>query len=369
MITRILLLAAILFGLVYWESSLASTRSLDRSSSSRLRPLMDEATREGMVVAGVRVETASGENFLYGRSRGVWRLIEPEVNTYVSPGAVEQLMRSFTEAQGVVLTEEKHRAKSYGFGGDVALRITLHGTKLRSAKDQDVLYTLDVGFPIQGTEGSYVRPLGTQQVWSIDQNPRAYLARPPGSSFPPMLDPYVIPTLAAAEKGSVVAIEIRSKASENFTLRMTKSNLDDPGSDEPATTWELTREDGSVVPCDEIPARGYAIYMFLAPYSKIIGAESVDPEILSDPDIRMTLTPSRGEPFELLFGRPTASGSRAVANFDTKTMFEISGDVAELMLPLPEVVAEEAQGNPWHDFIQVNPLEGRDLVLNPISTR
>ena len=369
MIQRIVILAAIFCGLFYWEGQLSSSRSSERSSSSRLRPLMEESFTEGLLVAGVRVETASDESFLYARSRGVWRLLEPAVNTYAKSGAVEQLMQSLVDASGVMLTNKKHRAKSYGFGSDIALRISLLGTKLKTADDGDVLYTIDIGYPIQGTEGAYVRPFGTNEVWSIDLNPRNFLARPPGSGFPPMLDPNVIPAVSAAPKGGLIGVKIVSQVTENFEVRMitNEANPEQPGGT--ITTWELVRENGTRVVCDEIPARGYSIYLLLAPYSAILGADSVDSEVLDDPDIRMTITPAQGEPFELLFGRPNAKGGRTVANMDTRTMFEISADVAELMLPDAETVAEESRGNPWHDFIQVNPIAGRNLLQNPINPR
>jgi len=369
MIQRVVILAVIFCGLFYWEGELSSSRSDERSSSSRLRPLMEESFREGLLVAGVRVETANDESFLYARSRGVWRLLEPAVNTYAAPGAVERLMQSLVDASGVILTDEKHRAKSFGFGGDVALRISLLGTKLRTADDGDVLYTIDIGYPIQGTDGAYVRPYGTNEVWSIDQNPRSFLTRPPGSGFPPMLDPNVIPAISAGPKGGVIGVEIVSQVTESFEVRMIGSEDSPVLPGQTITTWELVREDGTRIRCDEIPARGYSIYLLMAPYSAILGADSVDPEVLENPDIRMTITPGIGEPFELLFGRPNARGGRAVANMETRTMFEISADVAALMLPDVETVSQESKGNPWHDFIQVNPIEGRNLLQNPIRPR
>ncbi|MFT5286417.1 MAG: hypothetical protein ACI8TQ_002586 [Planctomycetota bacterium] len=366
---RILALAALLCGLVYWEDSLASERSLDRSESSRLKPLMEDEIREGLVVAGVRIETASGENFLYARSKGIWRLLEPALNAYAAAGAIERLMQSLVESTGVVVTDEKHRAKSYGFGGDQALRVTFHGTQLRKAEDGDVLYAIDLGSPIQGTEGAYVRPVGSHAVWSIDHNPRTNLARPFGSSFPPMLDTNLIPGVQAAQLGGLVSIEVIRTDGEHFGLRAVPRDPSEVEPDEPNVSWEVLRASGVREPSDTVPARGFSIYLFRAPYSKVLLATEVEPEMLKHPDARLVLTPARGEPFQLLFGAANPDGSRKVANLGTGTLFEVDGEVANLLLPTLAQATRESEGNPWHDYIQFNPITDLNPLLTPLSGR
>ena len=81
MMRGLLLLGLILAGLVTWDRSLQQERADDREASGRLKPLIDLSQHENMVVAAVRVETSQGEDFVYARSRGVWKLIEPAVST------------------------------------------------------------------------------------------------------------------------------------------------------------------------------------------------------------------------------------------------------------------------------------------------
>ncbi len=375
MLRGIVVLAVLLAGLVVWDRALADEREAVRGASGRLEKLLDDAQRAGLVVAAVRVETAQGESFLYARARGVWRLLEPPVNTYVDQYALGGLMQSLLDAEGVVLTKEKLRAKSYGFGGDVALRVTLHGTGLQKDEDQDVLFGADLGFAIQGTDGCYVRPLGTHEVWAVDQNPRTFLTRPPGSSFPPMLDPYVLPVAFAATLGGFTKIEVERARGESYVLeRGTDPALDSadpaasadfPGGD----SWVLVRADGRREACHPVPVTGYTIFLLRATYERIVGPADLDPAVADRPAVRLVLHPVQGEPFELLLGEPERSGGRVLVNLGTQTAFGLSPETADLLAPTPEVVSRVEAGNPWHEFIQVNPAAGINPLLDPLQRR
>lgn len=360
MVRGILLLSVVLASLVAWDRSLAERQRAEVAGSGRIARLVPEERRASLVVAGIGVETSLGEHFVYARTRGVWRLVEPPVGTFADAQALGGLVQSIVDAEGVVLTEDKLRAKSYGFGTDVALRVTLHGTKMQSDEDGDVLLCVDLGYPIQGTDGCYARPLGPNAVWAIDKNPRTYLTRPPGSSFPPMLDPFLIPGPVAAGMGGIARIEL-VRASGGFSLVPLAAPVDLP--DGTQAEWELVAADGSRTPCHPVPSTGWILYMARATYERVYGQADVPAEVLDSPDARLVITPRSGEPFELLFGKPERGGGRPVINTQTRTAFGVSQEVAGLLLPSPETVADVERGNPWHAYIQVDPtqaaLQGR----------
>jgi hypothetical protein len=361
----IVVLAVVLAGLVAWDRSLTRRREIEREESGRLLPLVPEERRNALVVAGVGVETAQGEHFVFGRSKGVWRLLEPPTGTYADEQALAGLVQSLTEAEGVVLTDEKARAKSYGFGGEVALRVTLHGTKLASAEDGDVLLCVDVGFPITGADGAYVRPLGTHQIWAIDKNPRDYLARPPGSSFPPLVDPHVIPAQVASGFGGLRRIEVVRADGAGFAIELARE--DERGAPDPTRPsfvqdWMLVGADGSRTPCDPVPSNGYALFLLRIPYDQIVGPADLDPELAAAPAARVVVTPMHGEPFELLLGEPDRGGDRQLVNVLTQTAFGVSQEIADLVAPAAETVASKDGGNPWHEYVQV---EGAAPALPP----
>ncbi len=367
MLRGIAVLAATLAALVLWDRTLSERHAVEREESGRIRKLIEDELREELVVAGIRVQTSVGEDFLYARSRGVWRLVEPPVGTYARESVLLSLVESLIEAEGVVLTDDKLRSKSYGFGSDIAIRVTLHGTQLRKAEDEDVLFCVDLGYPIPATQGAYVRPLGTHEVWAIDRNPRTALTRDPGSSFPPMLDPYVIPGSAGAVYGGFERISITRAGGESFALERQARTPQAEG--EADHEWVLVGQDGSREVGHEIPTTGYSLFLRRIHYDRIIGPADLDPDVAGSPSVRIALVPLRGEPFELLIGSPTRSGGRTLVNTGTGTAFGVSQEVFDLLVPTTGSFSELEEGNPWHEYIQVNPLAGMDPLLTPMETR
>lgn len=362
MIRGLLILGVVLTGLVLWDRAITGEREAARAESAKLRDLIPLDERDGMVVAAIRVETPQGENLVYARSRGTWRLIEPSVNTYADVHALDALMQAVVDAEGVVLTEEKLRAKSYGFGKDLSIRVTLHGPQLRSAEDQDVLYSVDLGYPIQGTGGCYVRPFGTTEIWAIDTNPRDALARPPGSSFPPMLDPYVIPTGANAVYQGFLRVAVEQRSGDSYTLDARVRDPEEVQEGEEAIEWTIRFPNGTSEPCHAVPVTGYTLFLMRTPYEKILGVSELDPSVVESPWARLEIQPAVGEPFQLLVGEPERTGGAIVVNTGTQTIFGVSKEVLELLLPTADQVSKLSEGNPWHDYIQVNPLAGTPMT-------
>jgi hypothetical protein len=172
-----------------------------------------------------------------------------------------------------------------------------------------------------------------------------------------MLDPYVIPALAAAQYGGIERVDVERRGGTSYSIELRQRAPADVGEGEPPVEWRLAYASGATDVCHAIPATGYTMFLFRTPYEKILGAKELDPRVLEDPFARVTIHPRQGEPFALHIGDPSRTGGSVVVNQGTQTIFEIGPEVRDLLVPSPETVSKLEEGNPWHDYIQLDPMQ------------
>ncbi|HSL85131.1 MAG TPA: DUF4340 domain-containing protein [Thermoanaerobaculia bacterium] len=348
-------LALALAALVALDRILSRGGEDRRRESVRVEPLLTPEQVEGWTFAVLRVEEAgTGRVFLYGRREGVWLCLSHH-GAVADAAAVEGVMTSLLEAEGVVQSEDPERAHHYGLDRPGMLRLSVHGPAAFSAPDADLLVAFDLGLAVPGTGGTYLRPAGSDRVWAVDAPLREWLT-PPATDLPPLLDPHLVPAVWPGLRQGLAAVEVRPAGAPAYRRERRVEAPPDgelpPGA--PGRDIWVVRSSGRERPAHPFQAALYTAFLTRAPYAGLLPPERAAELGLDPPAARVRLVPAAGEPLELALGAPSPEGVAAASSI-SGSLLRLDPEVAELLAPPAERLLDAAGGSPWEPFLRPEP--------------
>jgi hypothetical protein len=354
------ILILILGGLMYWDSALSQKEILSRRSSSRVRQLIPKELREGesQRVAALKLEDPGHkEAFVYAREKDAWRCVS-RFRAIADEGKIKSLIDKLLNSQGIVQMKEAARAPDYGLGEGSVLHLSLHGPKVFEDRREDLLHAFDVGLPVPGATGCYVRLSGSAEIIAMDANLREELAPPAIAGIPPLVDLHIIPPVGLGNTGTQ-RIVIRRADGEKFELlrREKRISPEEMKAGQLPWDWILKRNDREET-CPPGPSNAFATFLLRAPFLAILDPKTLPQLGLEKPSVKLALYPSEGKPVEVSVGSKRPNGRVPVHNELTQSLFEASSEVADLLAPRADELAlgpnqaEATAGNPWEAFLR-----------------
>jgi hypothetical protein len=359
MVKTALLVAILLFlGVLDWQ--LSRDESYVRSQSSRVRQLTQKSFREGSRVAALKLEDpARKEVFLYARAKDGWRC-PTRFGTVADEAKIKSLLDKVFSAQGIVQPRRGAEAEVYGLGPGSLLRLSLLGPSRES------LLVLDIGNPLLVGSGSYVRLLGSEEVVAVDANLREELAHPDGEGLAPLLDPHLVPG-SWPKGGGVQRIQVEREDGVKFELVRREKRISPEEMKSGQLPWDwILKKDGREEICPPGPSNGYANFLHRAPYSGLVDPRTQPQLGLDRPAAKIILSPSEGEPLEVLLGKRGPDGSAPVLNGMTRNLFLVTGEVADLLAPSADRLTAAEPADDWNGFLRrQEPPPGTGLPFAP----
>jgi len=356
LITIWVVLAGVAVGMSLWERNLGEGEVASRDVQFRIGRLIRAAEREAIDATAVSIRTGENAGFLYLEVEdGVYRC--PAIfNAIADADSIQALMNSLLNAEGVVVSRDPEKAKSYGFDLPGTMTVALHGPDV-TPDGGDERFAVELGRITPDGKGCYVRRHDDAGVWVIESNPYAPLALEKNRGRPPLLDPSVIPriwpgesrridrqevTFFDSERGASYAISIHDIEITEEEMRKGKSPYE----------WHLHVGDAETV-ANHGSAVMWSSFIFFAPWSKIIDPSVIDRLGFDDPWARVVLQPAIGEPGELILSkRPLDDGSWPIRFVNTNGVYSIPTAVRDLLVPRVDVFDESYTEDPWRPYFQ-----------------
>src|SRR5262245_34531165 len=295
----LVILAAALGGLIWWDLSLSEKEATTRQISSKVRQVLPPKDRGGKEVAALRIEEPGKRETLYLRAKDRWRCD----SRFSAPGdesKIHGLLEMLSSTQGIVQSKEGTRPSEHGFGPETVIRLTLHDRKVsRDDQTKGVIRSLEIGSSVPGANGCYARLVGSEEVVALDADLRGELVRPEGRDLPPLLDTHLIPGGWPAN-GSVQRIEVSRQDGEKYQLlrREKKISPEEMKSGQFPWDWVLMR-DGKEEVCPPGPSNGFAFFLQRSPIHGVLDPKAAAAGV-ETPAARIALYPSAGEPLALV---------------------------------------------------------------------
>jgi hypothetical protein len=346
----LILLVCILSVLIWWDRQLTTQQSEQRAASARIGSLFGEEPLQGRTIAAVRVDIGLEHNYLYVYQDGLWRCINAN-GAPADNDLIESIFPMLLEAQGVVRTTDPAEAAAYGLASDDAVRVSLCGAEVFTDPLGDVILGVDVGRSISATGGSFVRPVGSNAIWEINQDVRAVLDLE-DPAMPPMLDPYVIPRIwPGARLGPAqVVVQVRNQPTIIITRR--EHPEDEPRApDAPAWQWVVSEDDSHYLG-DLFQVTSYLVFLTRMEYAGVINPRPLEQLGLDQPRAIIGYVTPEGHQLELHIGGDGQRGGVIVYNSFTGNIYEVPRDIALRMVPQIDVLLSTDHGNPWEQWMR-----------------
>jgi hypothetical protein len=315
--------------------------------------LVPETVAGEISVAAVKVkDVARGEEFLFVRSKGVWRCATT-FGAVCDAELLSELLADFTQARGVLRSESVSATERYGLDDTTRLEVSFHGPAVLDAEDEDTLLAFEVGHSLPGTHHgrSFVRARGTASVLEIDRNPRKLLERSPESTLPPLLDRRLLAGPWEGRPRGFARIEVQRPGS---VLTVVHEDLP-PGEVDPSgATWTWKVREGARSG-DASPHRGLGFTAFAlhVRYSGFANPGDAAELGLERAVARVTLTPTQGEVMHLRVGPPTPSGFSYVLHEENRMLLQVDAETARLLAPTADMLLDETIPNPWELWLSL----------------
>lgn len=347
-----LVLAAV--GLWQWNGALAAEREAARHQRHRIGRLVSSEERDEMLVAAVSVEHGD-ERWLYGRLGGLWRNLDHH-QAAASESAISGLVDAILQGEGVVQSDDPTRFGDYGIGTPDGWRVVLHGTEVLTAPDRDALLSVDVGLPVEGLDGCFVKRSDRDVVWALDTDPYALLSSAP-DGLPPLLEPTLLPASWPGARSGIRGVGIdRRWDGVRYGLDLRRDDSVTPAQLQKGAspyTWILQRPDGSEQETIPILGSAYSIYLRRARWSEVVDPRRAKELGLDLPAALVQLVPAAPAEgaapprLDLVIGSPMGDGRWPVFNTLTENLFLVEKAVIDLLVPRPELLLPGAEVNPW----------------------
>ncbi len=327
--------ACILAALVAAERALARR---DVGTPSAIERLVPKETTEGRTSAAFSLESG-GSSLLYVRAKGLWRCTQA-YGAVCEGERVEALLTAVGNTRGTLVCAGDECAARAGLDDSNALWLGLHGSKVLSSDDRDLIARITYGPARPGA--TFARLEGTARVLAVDFDPRAFLdatGRPA-----PLVDTRVLagcfaPGFAGFERIFVDRGEL------GFEL----------ASEEPAVSsqgrrWSLV-EGGTRRETLLWRIGGYVSLWVRLRWQRVEDPRQVAALGLDPPFARVTLAPNVGPPVEVFVSAADAANRVHVWNRTTSVVASVGAELLPLLVPQPEDFTRPEGVNPWEAWL------------------
>lgn len=312
-------------------------------------------------VAGLSLAFGSGSPpLVFVRSRGLWRCLSVW-NAPADGARIEALLGALVDADGVVRADAADAA--WGFEGEDALELKLHGRKLLDDPEGDVLLdarfgkaSLLAGVTYARSVGSFARLGDDARVLELSFEPGPFIGSSTLEGLPPLLAMRVAPPSFPGAGGPVERVFVERADGSALELARTarEPQAVEPGMDPNLAlefAWDLIDDQGArAIP----PLRGeaFATWTPRAPYDLLADPREFAQFGLERPDVRLTLVPTQGEPLVLELSAPDPLGRRWVLCRGTPQLARVTADVAAMLTPDAPELSDSSRPNAWDAWLR-----------------
>ncbi len=326
----------------------------EKLGSENARPisrLVPEERASEITVAAIKIrEPNTGANWLFVRSRGIWRCATA-FGAVCDANLISELLNNFTEARGVLRTRDESRAEEYGFGDKDRYEVSFHGAGVMSDPDEDRLLAYEVGHALPGARHgrSFVRRVGEPDVYEIDRNSRELLTRAERSSLPPLLDRRLLGGPWEGRPLGFARITVTSPERETV-IEYADLGPDEIGPDGATWTWRVhegeTRGDAN-----PYIGLGFTAFLLHSTYSGFANPKDSRELGLLPAAARVKLEPVSGEAIDLVVGKPSPEGVSYLLHEQHRMLMQIDAETARLIAPNASMLLD--QPNPWELWLSL----------------
>lgn len=348
--------AALILGLwlivsVLIAAALQSENASAPQASRTIARLIPEEQAQDLTVAAITVrDVGRGDEYLYIRSRGVWRC-QSTFGAVADAELMSVLLNDFTQAVGVLRSEDPSRADAYGFADASRFEVSFHGPKVFEAEDRDVLLAFEVGGVLPGTgKGrSFVRESGQTAIYEVDRNARTLLQRPRESNLPPLLDRRLLGGPWEGRPQGFGRIEIEREG-ETTRIEYVELPPEEHTAEGIGWTWQVTSgtRSGRASP---YRALGFTAFAIHARYTGFANPKEAEELGLFPALARVTLVPRQGDAIHLTVGRPSPRGVSYVYHEENRMLMQLDAESTRLLAPTTEMLLDSDIANPWELFL------------------
>lgn len=346
-----------LLGLALLTAALfAATRALEGGGGEvrevPLPRLVDEREAAALSVAGVSIDYGDeGPRFVYAQREGLWRC----TTAYDAPALssrVEDLTRELVEARGMSRGPLAGHEASFGLDEAQRVVVRLHGARMFEEPGGDVLLEVELGHSLPGVGGGrgFARLAGAHEVLEIQYDLRARLARDSEGGLPPLLDGRLLAGEFPDRGGGLERAFIDLADGTSLDLESELRAVPGLPQEEWPRDWSaITGE--TRLRCLPYRIAGWQAFLYRAPISGLSDPAAAERRGLDPPVAVVTLAQVDAAPIVLRVGRPAPSGGRFVENRKTGQLVYLEPEVAALLLPTLEGLAERELQNPWEAWL------------------
>lgn len=312
-------------------------------ASAAVERLVPPERIAGRTTAAFTLET-HGASRLYVRAKGLWRC-RAAYGAVCDGAAVEAFLSGVLDARGALASTGREAVERAGLRAADGLRVALHGTKVLSDPQRDVLVELAFGPSREGA--TFAGVAGVERVLAVDRDPRALLDVAAGAPAP-LVDTRVLAgSLAADFAGFERMFVDRGADAAEPELELASTPAAAPGGER---RWRVT---AGGTASDAILWRvgGYASLWIRVRFERLADPRTVTELGLDPPLATITLAPDTGEPVELRVSAADATGRVYVWNRRTNVVGAVRADLLPLMAPSAADFTRAEGGNPWEAWL------------------
>lgn len=342
----LVVLAWMLAALVVCERALSVHERSERRSHLRLRRLIPQALLAGKAISAIRVQdTARNEWLLFLRTSSGWRCM----SRYGAPADEARLsgyLERILEAQGIAQRRDSGHDDRFGLDPPSLLRVSLHGPRLLKDRGHDLIAVAEIGATLPGGRGTYARSGIGDEVIAVEEDLRRDLTWPKAVGLAPLVDPRIVPAAWSAA-ANVERIEVHP-AGATFELRKRARSVAPQEILAGASPWEwVVVAAGKQLAAPSGAANAYARFLQSATYDLPLDPRRSGTLGLDPPRSRVVLYPTEGHAVEIQIGGPAPAGGVAVRNSLTQSVFVVTPELADLLVPRMEALRSSAARTPW----------------------
>lgn len=361
MIARVLVLAAVLAGLIAWDRALIARDAAQRTRATEtVGRVISAEELAALELAAIRLEYGDGRpTQTFVPIEGTWRCLEV-FQAPADAAALESLITAVTTAEGYVQSADPTRAAEYGIGARDGVRFSICGQGVLQDPAGDVRWACDLGAARAGGDGSFLRPIGSTEVWAVDQTPRAIVAGAARPGVPPLVDPTVVGKawVAAARGIGRVFVDRADGSSFELATRPREVTEEEMRAGVPPYEWVLDlATDPEPLPMGR--AMAYVFHLQSCEHAGVLDPRRAVELGYGGPDVdRITVFPPDPPPgaeaaaqplvLHLLPPLPASEGGGVpVVNPAANAMVRLPAETAELLQATRDALRDQGAPNPW----------------------
>lgn len=336
-------------GLHAWNDRQDARIRSDRDMTDRIGRLIKADEREAIDVAAISMEIGTAKRFVYVKGEDFWRC-PTAFGAVCRTDAMDGLVKALMDAEGVVQTSDERRLSEYGFSEHNRWRVALHGPGFAVDDDQDVQFSIELGFELPDKSGCYARRQGSRAVWALDANPWTSIGLSAVASGAPMVDGGLIARawLEGATRFDRIDVEAPGRAF-SLLLKQREVSQEDMRKGISPFYWDLEMN-GVEQASDHQLSMSYNAFLFRAPFSRIVAK---GPSRVRGKNERgKVVLRAEDSAVELVIGGDDGEGGVLAWFEPTGTLMSVTPEVADLLLPSAAAVMPGGTENGWARYLQ-----------------